>query len=63
MTFSDLLVSSFTTGGAEGGANLPIDQVSLNFAKIEYEYTERKPDGSFGTSIRVGWDVKANKSL
>jgi type VI secretion system secreted protein Hcp len=63
MTFSDLLVSSFTTSGTEAGGNLPIDQVSLNFAKIEYEYTERKPDGSFGTPIKVGWDVKANKSL
>ncbi len=57
-----MLVSSFSTGGTEAGGILPTDQFSLNFAKIEYEYTERKSDGSFGTPIKVGWDVKMNKS-
>jgi type VI secretion system secreted protein Hcp len=63
INFSDLLVSSFTTGGAEATGTAPVDQVSLNFAKIEYEYMEQKPDGSLGTPIKVGWDVKANKPL
>jgi type VI secretion system secreted protein Hcp len=63
VTLTDLLVTSFATGGVEVGGALPTDQFALNFAKIEYKYTERKPDGSLGTPIKVGWDVKANKSI
>jgi type VI secretion system secreted protein Hcp len=63
VTLTDLLVSSFNTGAAEAGGILPTDQFSLNFSKIEYKYTEQKPDGSFAPPIKVGWDVKANKSV
>jgi len=54
-TFTDLLVSSFQTGGS--GAE-PTDQVSLNFAKIEAEYKEQKADGTLGGSIKAGYDLK-----
>jgi type VI secretion system secreted protein Hcp len=63
VTLTDVLVSSFTTGGAEAGGIVPTDQFSLNFSKIEYKYAEQKPDGSLGPPIKVGWDVKANKSV
>jgi type VI secretion system secreted protein Hcp len=62
-TFSDVLVSSFAIGGAAGSEVAPLDQVSLNFSKIQVEYKEQKPDGSLGTSTKVGWDVKTNKSF
>ena len=39
----DLLVSSYQTGGAAGGGDVvPIDQVSLNFVKIDFTYTQPK---------------------
>jgi type VI secretion system secreted protein Hcp len=60
-TFSDLLVSSYQTGGATG--NAPVDQVSFNFAKIEVEYKEQRPDGSFGAGFKAGWDIKGNKKI
>jgi type VI secretion system secreted protein Hcp len=60
-SFADLLVSSYQTGGAGGEA--PLDQVSFNFAKIEVEYKEQKPDGTFGPGLKAGWDVKTNKKL
>jgi type VI secretion system secreted protein Hcp len=60
-TFSDLLISSYHTGAVTGEA--PVDQVSFNFAKIEVEYKEQKPDGSFGAGFKAGWDVKANKKI
>lgn len=41
---------------------LPQDQVSLNFAKIEVEYKEQKPDGTLGGAVKAGWDLKQNKS-
>src|SRR5690348_15275823 len=61
ITLSDLLVSSFQTGGSGQADIVPVDQVSLNFAKIEWEYKEQKPDGSLGGSVKAGYDVKAQK--
>ena len=63
ITFSDLLVSSFQIGGSAGSSILPTEQVSLNFAKIEFEYKEQKPDGTLGASTKAGWDLKANKAI
>jgi type VI secretion system secreted protein Hcp len=60
--FSDLLVSSFQTGGS-GGEVVPVDQISLNFAKIEYEYCPQNEKGGLGTKIPVGWDLKLNKKV
>ena len=62
-TFSDLLVSSYQTGGASNGSFIPNDQISLNYAKIEVEYKEQKPDGTLGGPIKVGYDLKANKKV
>jgi type VI secretion system secreted protein Hcp len=59
--FSDVLVSSYQTGGAEQSDITPLDQVSLNFAKIEMAYKELKADGSFGAETKADWDLKANK--
>jgi type VI secretion system secreted protein Hcp len=61
-TFSDLLVSSYQTGGHEG-TEVPVDQVSLNFAKIKVEYRAQKSDGSLEPAISAGWDVKSNTKL
>ena len=58
-TFSDVLVSGYQTGGAEG--DLVTDQVSLSFSKIKVEYKAQKADGSLDTPIVAGWDKKANK--
>jgi type VI secretion system secreted protein Hcp len=61
-TFSDVLVSSFQTGGSEDSDLVPVDQVSLNFSKVEVEYKEQKADGTLGGSIKTGWDLKQNKA-
>lgn len=60
---SDTLVSSYQSGGVEGSNALPVDQFSLNFAKIEFEYKSQKPDGSLGATVEGGWDLKANKKV
>ncbi len=56
--FSDCLVSSFQTGGSGGSDIVPCDQISLNFAKIEYEYKEQKADGTLGGAIKAIYDLK-----
>ena len=63
ITLSDLLVSSYQTGGSGHGDVLPTDQISLNYAKIEYEYKEQKPDGTLGGAVKAGYDLKANKAV
>lgn len=60
VTMEDLLVSSYQTGGSGHGGLVPTDQISLNFSKIQFEYKERKADGSLGAATQAGWDVKAN---
>jgi len=62
-TFSDLLVSSYNTGGAGGSDVIPMDQISFNFSKVEVEYKEQKADGSLSGPIKAGYDLKANKKV
>ena len=44
-----------------GGGDIPADQFSLNFAKIEYSFATQKPDGTIGETINAGFDLKQNK--
>jgi type VI secretion system secreted protein Hcp len=60
---TDLLVSSYQTGGSGHAEVVPTDQVSLNYSKIEWEYKEQKPDGSLGGAIKAGYDLKENKKV
>jgi type VI secretion system secreted protein Hcp len=55
--FTDCLVSSFSTGGSQGD-EVPTDSISLNFSKIEYSYSPQKNDGTLGTAIPAGYDLK-----
>lgn len=61
--FSDLLVSSYQTGGSANGDVVPVDQISLNYSKIEWEYKEQKADGTLAGPIKAGWDLKLNKKV
>ena len=59
--FTDVLISSYQTGGSEHADVVPTDQVSFNFAKIEVDYKQQKPDGSLGPTSQFKYDLKANK--
>jgi len=63
MKLTDLLVSSYQTGGSGHSDIMPTDQVSINFAKIEYSYKPQKQDGTLDAAVKAGWDAKANKKL
>jgi type VI secretion system secreted protein Hcp len=63
ITMSDLLVASYQTGGSSKGDIIPLEQISLNYAKIEFEYKEQKTDGSLGGSTKAGWNVKENQKI
>ena len=54
-------VTSYRIGATESGEDdLPTDQVSLAFGKIEFGYSPQKPDGSLAPAITATWDVKKN---
>lgn len=59
---SDVILTSYQTGGT-GGDALPTESISMNFAKIEVEYTVQKEDGSAGETTSAGWDVRLNQKV
>jgi type VI secretion system secreted protein Hcp len=61
-TFSDLLVSSYQTGGSAGEV-VPIDTIALNFTKIEVAYKVQKADGTLGEEFKSGYDLKKNTKV
>jgi type VI secretion system secreted protein Hcp len=56
-TFSDILISSYQTGADN---EIPTEQVSFNYSKMEVAYKEQKVDGTLGGAIKAGWDLKQN---
>jgi type VI secretion system secreted protein Hcp len=58
---TDVRVSSFSKSGQHGG-DITIENVSLNFSKIEYSYKQQNRDGSAGAPVSKAYDVKANKA-
>ena len=62
-TMTDVLVSSFQTGGSEAADVVPTDQVSLNVSKVQVEYKAQNPDGSLGSPVKAGWDFEANQKI
>lgn len=61
VTLEDLLVSSYQSGGSEGSGALPVDQFSLNFTKIKFEYKPQKADGTLDGPVTGTWNLKTNK--
>ncbi len=49
------------TSGADGGGLL--EEATLAFARIRWEYQAMRPDGSLGPPVRGGWDIAANRRL
>ncbi len=61
-TFNDLLVSSYNLSGSNGGP-IAMEQISMNFTKIQLDYAPQKADGSLEGYTTKGYDVKANKAF
>lgn len=59
ITMSDVLVTSVSTGGS-GGEERLTENVSLNFAKVQVEYTEQTATGAAGEKPKMNWDIAGN---
>jgi type VI secretion system secreted protein Hcp len=60
ITLTDCLISSVSTGGS-GGDDRLTENIGINFAKVKFEYTAQKPDGSAGGVMPFGFDIKKNE--
>lgn len=57
IVFSDIMVANYSTGG---GNDEPIENISLNFSKVEFEYKVQGKDGKVTNAGNAGWDLKQN---
>jgi type VI secretion system secreted protein Hcp len=60
---SNCVVTSCRPGGSsKGGESVPLEEVTFNFGKIEWTYSQMKRgDGSGGGNVAANWDLTANK--
>ena len=58
VTMSDVAISSWKQ---EAGAELPMDNVSMNFGKLQIAYTGQRPDGTPDETVTATWDAKNSK--
>ena len=55
-----VLITSVSTGGS-GGEDRLTENVTLNFAKVNFKYSKQKPDGSGEAAKECPWDIAANE--
>lgn len=60
ITLSEVIVTSVSTGGS-GGEDRLTENVTLNFAKVKFQYVEQKKDGSAGEKPDYTYDISTNK--
>ncbi|GLQ58033.1 Hcp family type VI secretion system effector [Devosia nitrariae] len=58
---TDVLISSYQTGGSGGGDERPVDNVSLNFGKVELEFSPQNEKGTLDAAVKAGFDLKTSK--
>ena len=63
LKMTDVLVSSYQTGGSGQSESNPTESLSMAFAKIEFTYKPQKEDGSLEAGITTGWDLKKNAKI
>jgi type VI secretion system secreted protein Hcp len=59
---TDCLVSSHAGGGSNSDDRLT-ETVTLNFAKVEVEYTPQKEDGTGDAKTTMGWHIAKNEKV
>ena len=55
-----LSFDALDVGAADNGF---LDEVTLDYRRIRWEYRKQKPNGGVGATIKGGWDVDANRNL
>jgi type VI secretion system secreted protein Hcp len=61
-TLSDVMLTAYQPAG-QGAEDQPLEALNLNAARIVTKYTPVAADGSAGTAITGGWDLRANTKV
>ena len=56
---TEVMVTAVSTGGS-GGEDRLTENVTLNFAKVEVEYTPQDAKGKAGDPMPYGWNIAEN---
>ena len=62
ISMKDVLVTSVQCTGTRGPEGL-VEQVTLNIAKVDFEYRPQRPDGPPETGVHFSWDLKRNTQI
>ena len=62
LKLQEVLITSVSTGGS-GAEDRLTENITLNFAKFNLDYTPQDDKGAAGTAIPAGWDIAANKKV
>ena len=60
ITMEKVFVTQVSPSGQDGGGEI-YEGVSLQFAKVKFEYKPQKEDGSLDAGVTFEYDIKANK--
>ncbi|RPJ10670.1 MAG: type VI secretion system tube protein Hcp [Deltaproteobacteria bacterium] len=56
----DVMVTGVQSSATRGPEGL-MEQVTLNFAKVDFEYKAQRPDGALEAGAHFNWDLRLNK--
>ena len=62
-TMEEVLISSYQVGGSAASEIVPTEQLSLNFAALEFVYKEQKADGSLGGDVKQKYSFSKNVKI
>jgi type VI secretion system secreted protein Hcp len=59
ITLSEVWVSRYAvTGSAQESDDMPLEEVTLDYSRIEDEFVQQTSDGAAGGSVSSIWDLK-----
>jgi type VI secretion system secreted protein Hcp len=59
---TSVVISNLSPGGKSDAESIPMEQVSFNYGKIEWTYTQQKrKDGKGGGNTQGSWNLESNK--
>lgn len=60
ISLADVVVTSVQSSGTEAAGSL-LEEVSLNFARVDFEYRRQMPDGSLDAGVHFKWDLQEDR--
>ncbi len=61
--FLENVLLTSVSAGASSGQDRVTENITINFAKIRWEYTPQNNQGGAGGVVEAGWDIQANERL